>query len=282
MAIKLVVDSASDISLEEANKLNITLLPFEVRFKEEVYFDGVDLLPNQFYEKLIENDELPKTSLIIPYRFEETFEKLVNEDDQVLCICISSKLSGTYNNALQASKNYKGKVFVIESLNVAMGERLLIEYALRLINENKSIEEIVSLLNEKKSKINVIAMLDTLKYLKKGGRISPLVAFSGELLSIKPVIGVINGEVKLVGKARGSKNRNNLLNKLIENKGGVDFSMPYAVGYSGFSREILDKYIKDSYHLWQNEADKIPAYQIGCTIGTHIGPNGIGLAFFEK
>ena len=125
-------------------------------------------------------------------------------------------------------------------------------------------------------------MLDTLKYLKKGGRISPLVAFSGELLSIKPVIGVINGEVKLVGKARGSKNRNNLLNKLIENKGGVDFSMPYAVGYSGFSREILDKYIKDSYHLWQNEADKIPAYQIGCTIGTHIGPNGIGLAFFEK
>lgn len=282
MAIKLVVDSASDISLEEANKLNITLLPFEVRFKEEVYFDGVDLLPNQFYEKLIENDELPKTSLIIPYRFEETFEKLVNEDDQVLCICISSKLSGTYNNALQASKNYKGKVFVIDSLNVAMGERLLIEYALRLINENKSIEEIVSLLNEKKSKINVIAMLDTLKYLKKGGRISPLVAFSGELLSIKPVIGVINGEVKLVGKARGSKNRNNLLNKLIENKGGVDFSMPYAVGYSGFSREILDKYIKDSYHLWQNEADKIPAYQIGCTIGTHIGPNGIGLAFFEK
>ena len=149
MAIKLVVDSASDISLEEANKLNITLLPFEVRFKEEVYFDGVDLLPNQFYEKLIENDELPKTSLIIPYRFEETFEKLVNEDDQVLCICISSKLSGTYNNALQASKNYKGKVFVIDSLNVAMGERLLIEYALRLINENKSIEEIVSLLNEK-------------------------------------------------------------------------------------------------------------------------------------
>ena len=282
MAIKLVVDSASDISLEEANKLNITLLPFEVRFKEEVYFDGVDLLPNQFYEKLIENDELPKTSLIIPYRFEETFEKLVNEDDQVLCICISSKLSGTYNNALQASKNYKGKVFVIDSLNVAMGERLLIEYALRLINENKSIEEIVSLLNEKKSKINVIAMLDTLKYLKKGGRISPLVAFSGDLLSIKPVIGVINGEVKLVGKARGSKNRNNLLNKLIENKGGVDFSMPYAVGYSGFSREILDKYIKDSYHLWQNEADKIPAYQIGCTIGTHIGPNGIGLAFFEK
>lgn len=282
MAIKLVVDSASDISLEEANKLNITLLPFEVRFKEEVYFDGVDLLPNQFYEKLIENDELPKTSLIIPYRFEETFEKLVNEDDQVLCICISSKLSGTYNNALQASKNYKGKVFVIDSLNVAMGERLLIEYALRLINENKSIEEIVSLLNEKKSKINVIAMLDTLKYLKKGGRISPLVAFSGELLSIKPVIGVINGEVKLVGKARGSKNRNNLLNKLIENKGGVDFSMPYAVGYSGFSREILDKYIKDSYHLWQNEADKIPAYQIGCTIGTHIGPNVIGLAFFEK
>lgn len=282
MAIKLVVDSASDISLEEANKLNITLLPFEVRFKEEVYFDGVDLLPNQFYEKLIENDELPKTSLIIPYRIEETFEKLVNEDDQVLCICISSKLSGTYNNALQASKNYKGKVFVIDSLNVAMGERLLIEYALRLINENKSIEEIVSLLNEKKSKINVIAMLDTLKYLKKGGRISPLVAFSGELLSIKPVIGVINGEVKLVGKARGSKNRNNLLNKLIENKGGVDFSMPYAVGYSGFSREILDKYIKDSYHLWQNEADKIPAYQIGCTIGTHIGPNGIGLAFFEK
>lgn len=282
MAIKLVIDSGSDISLEEAKKLNVELLSFEVRFNQDVYYDGVDLTPRKFYEKLVESDELPKTSLITPYRFTEVFEKLTYNGDEVLCICISSKLSGTYNNALLSSKEFNGKVKVVDSLNVSIGERILIFYAIELLKQNKSMDEIIDLLNQYKKKITVIAMLDTLKYLKKGGRISPLVAFSGELLSIKPVIGVVNGEVKLIGKARGSKNRNNLLNKIISQNGGINFNMPFVVAYSGFSSELLEKYISDSKEIYQDHTSYLPIYQIGCTIGTHIGPNCIGVAFFEN
>ena len=124
-------------------------------------------------------------------------------------------------------------------------------------------------------------MLDTLKYLRKGGRISALVAFAGEIMSIKPVIAVKNGEVKLVGKAIGSKKAGNLLNKLVNEK-GIDFDMPYCVAWSGLDTKLLDKYVADSESLWKHATNEIPKYAIGSTIGTHIGPNAIGVAFFSK
>lgn len=130
-----------------------------------------------------------------------------------------------------------------------------------------------------------MAVLGTLKYLKKGGRISSLVAFAGEMLSIKPVVSVVNGEVKLVGKAMGSKKGNNLLTQLVEKSGGIDFSMPYALAYSGLSSEYLNKYLKDSKPLWEEYIDKIeniPSYMIGSTIGTHVGPGAVAVAFFAK
>lgn len=282
MAIKLVIDSSCDINLEEANKLGITLIPMEIRFNDEVFYDGVDLLPKAFYEKLIENSDLPKTSQINPFRFEEVFEKLTNEGNEVIAITISSKLSGTYNSAVQAASNFNNKVRVIDSLNASIGERLIILYTLDLIKQGKSIDEIVNLVNENKSRVVVLAMLDTLKYLRKGGRISSLKAIGGELLSIKPVVEVKDGEVKLAGKARGSKNGNNLLNKLILETGGVDFSLPYGTVYSGFDDNMIKKYIEDNRHLWEKSTNTIPNYILGCTIGTHIGPGAIGVAFFKK
>lgn len=283
MAIKLIVDSACDINQKEADNLGIILLPIEVRFDQEIYLDGVDITPIKFYEKLVESDQLPTTSQINPYRFEQVYEQVIKSGDQAIVITLSSKLSGTYNNAKLAAEKYNDNIYVVDSLNACVGERLLIQYALKLIKEDKlDIEQIVDILNNKKTKINVLAMLDTLLYLKKGGRISAFVAFSGELLSIKPVIGVIDGEVKLVGKARGSKNGNNLLCKLVSEKGGIDFSMPYGVVYSGFSDATLKKYVKDSEYLWQGHTDELPIYIIGCTIGTHVGPGTIGVAFFEK
>ena len=127
-----------------------------------------------------------------------------------------------------------------------------------------------------------MALLGTLEYLKKGGRISSAVAFAGELISLKPVVGIIDGEVKLVGKALGSRRGNNLLNKLIQNSNGIDFSMPYGTIFSGLDSSLLDKYIQDSNMLWQGYTECVPKYQLGATIGTHIGPGAIGVAFFEK
>ena len=143
-------------------------------------------------------------------------------------------------------------------------------------------DEIVKELNERKQKIQVLAVLDTLKYLRKGGRISAAAAIAGEMLSIKPVVSVIKGEVKLVGKAIGSKKGNNLLNQLIEKCGGIDFERPYTLGYSGLSDDYLKKYLHDSEKLWKGNTDSVPSYLIGSTIGTHVGPNAIAVAFFAK
>ena len=281
MAIKIVIDSASDIDLKEAEALGVTLIPMEIQFGDEKYEDGVNLTHEQFFEKLIESAELPKTSQINPYTFEEKFAPLVEEGHEVIAITISSKLSGTFRNAQTAAKKFGNQVTVVDSLNASIGERLLCQYALRLIEDGKSAQEIVSLLNEAKKKINLIAVLDTLKYLKKGGRIGALTAFAGEMLSIKPVIGIIDGAVKLIGKAIGSKKGNNLLNTLVREK-GIDFTMPYGVIWSGLDDSMLLKYLKDSEHLWRYQTDSVPSYPIGSTIGTHIGPGGIGVAFFGE
>ena len=283
--IKILIDSASDIEQTEAQQMGLCLIPMEVMFGNEIFYDGVDLSHTQFFEKLIENDIFPKTSQINEYRWKEAFEELTQNGDQVIAITISSKLSGTFASAQAAAKQFPEQVFVIDSLNAAAGERILGEYALRLLKNGMDVETVVSELNKKKKKIQVIAVVDTLKYLRKGGRISSVVAFAGEMFYVKPVVSVVDGELKLVGKAIGSKRSNNLLMQLVEKCGGIDFSLPYALMYSGLSDEYLQKYLRDSEKLWKqhiNDLDKIPSYLIGSTIGAHIGPNAIGVAFFSN
>lgn len=282
MAIRILIDSAADIGKAEAEKMNVIMLPMIISFGAEDYYDGVNLSPKQFYEKLIESDTLPKTSQVTPYRFEEAFKKYTENGDELIVITISSKLSGTYEGAKQAAENFKDKVYVVDSMNAAIGERLLCEYALRLIEQGKTAKEIVAILEEEKPKINVMAVLGTLEYLRKGGRISAAVAFAGEVLSLKPVVAVVDGEVKLVGKALGSKKGNNLLNRLVQEKGGIDFTKPYGTIYSGLDRTTLDKYVKDSAALWAEHTDDVPVHILGGTIGTHVGPGAVGVAFFRK
>ena len=281
MKIKILIDSASDISIEEAQKMGVELVPMEVRFGTEEYLDGVTLLPVQFYDKLIESAELPKTSQINSFTFEERFAELVGQGYEVVAITISSKLSGTYRSAVTAAKSFDNKVFVVDSLNASIGERILCQYALKLIDEGLEARQIAQRLDEVKKKINVIALLDTLLYLKKGGRISTVTALAGQMLSIKPVIGVVGGEVQLMGKAVGSKKGNNLLNTLV-NKKGIDFTMPYGTIYSGTDDSKLNKYIRDSEEIWKGEVERVPVHALGCTIGTHVGPGAIGVAFFER
>ena len=281
--IKILVDSASDIDQKEAERLGVSMISMQVRFGEEEFLGGVDLSHREFFEKLIESSELPKTSQINEYSFEERFEELTKNGDEVVAVLLSSKLSGTYNSAKRAAKKFEGKVFVVDSLNACIGERILCEYALRLVKEGKlSAREIAKELDEKKNSIQLLAMVDTLKYLKKGGRISSVAAIAGEVLSIKPVISIIKGEVKVVGKAMGSKKGNNLLMQLIEKCGGVDFKLPFALAYSGLSDDNLKKYIADSSALWKGKAETLPVFMIGSTIGTHAGPGAIGVAFFAE
>ncbi|MDE7439431.1 MAG: DegV family protein [Clostridia bacterium] len=282
MSIKLIIDSSSDIDAVEAEKRNIIMIPIEVSFGEQTYLDGVNLTKNEFFEKLIEDNVFPKTSQINKFRYDEAFKKAVEDGSDAVCITLSSKLSATYQSAVDASKKYGGKVRVVDSKNACLGERVLIDYAQRLILEGRTLDEIESTLNKAKGKIRVLALLNTLQYLQKGGRISLVTAFAGGLLNIKPVVAVKDGEVKLVGKAIGSKKGNNLLAQLIEKSGGVDFDMPYGVGYSGLSDELLQKYLSDSAHMWEEHTTNVPEYQVGSTIGAHVGPGGIVVAFFAK
>lgn len=281
--IKILVDSACDLEQSDAQALGVSLLPLQIRFGEEEFLDGVTLSHRAFFEKLVETNTLPQTSQINEYRFEEAFSELTEDGSEVVAITLSSKLSGTHASAVKAAKKFGSKVHVVDSLNACIGERVLLEYAVRLVKEGRlGAAEIAAELDEKKGKIQLLAVLDTLQYLRKGGRISSVTAIAGEMLSIKPVISVVRGEVKLVGKAMGSKKGNNLLTKLVSDCGGIDFTMPYVLGYSGLSDEFLQKYIRDSEALWKDHTDHVPYYLIGSTIGTHVGPGAIAVAFFAK
>ncbi len=282
MAVKLVVDSASDIDLKEAEALGVHMIPMSIQFGDKTYADGVDLSGTAFFEKLIESSELPTTSQITMFQFEECFTELTADGSEVVVITLSSKLSGTYAGAVSAARSFPEKVFVVDSLNVCIGERILIQYAVRLLKEGLTAKELEERLLEARKRIKLMALLGTLEYLQKGGRISAAVAMSGAVLHIKPVISIEDGEVKMIGKAMGSKKGNNLLMQLISKSGGIDFEMPYATAYSGLEDSLLKKYLRDSAFLWEGESGEIPSYCIGSTIGTHVGPGAIAVAFFAK
>ncbi|MCF0111704.1 MAG: DegV family protein [Erysipelotrichaceae bacterium] len=279
MSIRIITESASD--LPNGYRDRVTVLPMSVTFGNEVFLDGVTITPKEFYEKLIEGEEFPTTSLISPGAYTEAFQKALKKDNEILVICISSKLSGCYQSAVLASMEFEGKVTVVDSLNVTLGQQILIDLAVNRIQQGKNMKEIVRELEETKGKIHLLAMLDTLEYLKKGGRISPTVAMVGGVLSIKPVICVEDGEVKVLGKARGSRNAGNYLIREIE-KTGIEFSMPVHLGYTGLSDHMLQKYITDSESVWKGNIDHLPISCVGATIGTHIGPNAIAVAFVEE
>lgn len=278
--IRFITDSASDIVT--CDRDDVSVLPMKITFGSEEYLDGVDISHREFYEKLIESDEMPKTSLIPPSEFEEAFSSAVKNGETVVAILLSGKLSGTYQSAVLAAESFPGKVFVVDSQSAAIGERILLEYALKLKDEGKCAEDIVLALNKAKSRIRVIALLDTLEYLRKGGRIPKSAAVIGSMLAIKPVLTIKEGEVAMLGKARGSRSGSNLLITEVEKTGGIDFTMPYFLGYTGLTDALLKKYIEDSGHLWKNHTDSLPISTIGATIGTHIGPGAIAVAFFGK
>ena len=278
MSVRIIVDSSTDVG--EQYRSRIEVVPLTLHFGDQEYFDGVTIDKQEFYRKLVESDVLPTTSQATPAMFDSVFREVAAAGDSAVVICLSSKLSGTYQSACIAAEDYEN-IYVVDSLSVAIGTGVLAEYAVRCAEEGMPASLIASLVTQRREDICVIALLDTLEYLKKGGRISKTVAFAGGVLNIKPVVTVTEGEVAL-GKARGSRNGNNLLVEKIRQAGGVDFTLPVLLGYTGLSSALLDKYVEDSRELWKDALEEIPRSLLCSVIGTHVGPGAVAAAFFKK
>ena len=281
MSVRIICDSASDITQEQAKKWGITVLPMKILWEGEEYLDGVTLKTKEFFEKLIETDELPTTSQISPFDYEQAFQEAVDAGDTVVCFTISSKLSGTFQSANIAKEEFGDKVYVVDTLNAALGEQIIIKRAIELRDGGKTAKEIADIMNEEKKKVKVVALIDTLEYVKRGGRISATAAMAGTVLNIKPVVAIVDGAIEVLGKARGSKNGNNKLMELVE-KEGIDFRKPFLLTYAGLNDDLLQKYIKDSSSLYEGKIDKLEITPMGSAIGTHVGPGAIGVAFFSE
>ena len=279
MKTRIIVDSTAD--LMPAIKERVHIVPLTLRFGEEEFIDGVTIDHKRFYEKLVECDVLPITSQATPHAFTKEYEKAAEAGESAVVITISSKLSGTYQSAMIAAADYEN-IYVVDSGTGAMGGGILTELALKLLDEGMDAKSIAEKLEEEKKKIIIVALVDTLEYLQKGGRVSKTVAFAGSVLNIKPVLSVIDGEISLLGKARGSKIGNNLLVQEIDKAGGIDFEKPLLLGYSGLSDTLLLKYIEDSRHIWEGNLDEVRYTTVGSVIGTHVGPGAIVVAFYKK
>ena len=279
MKTRIIVDSTADLLPDY--KYRVHTVPLTVHFGEEEYIDGVTIDHKTFYEKLIESDVLPATSQATPEAFTNEYEKAKAAGESAIAITISSKLSGTYQSAVIAAQEYDN-IYVVDSGSAAVGSGILTELALKLLDEGMDVKTVVEKLEKEKHKIVIVALVDTLEYLKKGGRISKTVAFAGGVLNIKPVLSVVDGEIRMLGKARGSKMGNNLLVQEIEKAGGVDFDKPVLLGYTGISDALLLKYIEDSRHIWEGNLEKVRYTTVGSVIGTHAGPGAVAVAFFKN
>ena len=214
MSIRIITDSASDMSPAEHPALRV--LPLSVTFGTDVYMDGVDIDHQRFYEMLVERDELPKTGQVNPYAFSQTIAETREAGDEAVIITVGAKLSGTNQSARTAlAEAPGGDVFVVDSNNVTLGERVLVEYALRLVDEGRSAAQIAAAVEAVRDRVVVI-------------------------------------------------------------------SMPLALGYTGLSDAVLKKYIEDSAALWAGHTEnELPIHTIGATIGTHVGPGAVAVAFFR-
>ena len=279
MKVRIIVDSSVDIA--ERFRQEVKVVPLTIHFGEEELIDGVTIDRQRFYERLVECDELPRTSQANPTAFQKVFEEVTQAGEEAVVITLSSELSGTCQSACLAAQDYD-HIYVVDSKNAAIGSGILTESAIECAKQGMGAKEIAEELERKKEDVCLIALLDTLEYLKKGGRISKTVAFAGGVLNIKPVVTIQDGKVEVIGKARGSRQGNNLLIEKIQESGGIDFDMPILLGYTGLSDALLKKYIEDSRDLWQEQAESLDSTLVCSVIGTHVGPGVVAAAFFRK
>ena len=295
MGIRIISDSTTEISQEEAQELGIDIVPLRSIFGQEVYLDGIDLSPEEFYEKLEEAEELPTTSQPAPHDFEQVFRRAQAAGDQIIVLTIASKLSGTYQSACIArdacggggagggdgsgddnGSNASG-IWIIDSETTTLALKMLVLRALELRDEGKTAEEIVRTIESEKSSIYLFALIDTLEYLHKGGRLSRGSAIAGTLMKVKPIISLTHGEIKAIGKSLGMKKGYRELFRLTEEAGGIDFEKPFAIGYTS-NRERFEQFKQVGEAHWSGRTPEIAS--IGSVVGTHAGPGAVAVAFF--
>lgn len=277
--MKIITDTGSDILETEAKAMGVDLVPISANFEDVIFDRNTEENFKAFYEKLRREEQLPVSSQPSPAAFLEKYEAAEETGEEVLVILISSKLSGTYNGAVLAKEmcGYE-KIYIVDSLQASLSLRLLVEYAVKLKEEGKSAEEIAGILEEVKNRTYLTGVPSTLLYLKKGGRISPVVAAVGNVMGIKPVLLLRNGEIEGYSKARGMKAAKSGMQAFLK-KGEVDSCMPVEFAHSN-NPEMGEKFRKETMEAFSLTESSL--YEVGMAIGTHIGPDALLMAFILK
>ncbi len=270
--VKIVTDSTSDIPPEVALELGVTIVPLTLLVGDESYRDGMDITPQEFYKRLPTLEKLPTTSQPPPGLFLQAYEELTGEGFEVVSIHLSSKLSGTYANAVVASQNFlNGQVRVIDTKQVSAGIAFLVQKAVEMARKGSGAAEIEAEVKEVSNRIQIYATFDTLEYLKKGGRVGGMKALMGSLLGIKPVIQVKNGEVQPLEQIR---TRNKALHRMAEivKKQGKLERLAILHGDDEEGAREMANLLADTFPL-----NEMYISLIGPVVGTHTGPRTIGV-----
>lgn len=279
MSVKIIIDSAADVVPSLKDKFPV--VPMVITFGTQEYIDGIDITYQEFYEKLVSSDVTPTTSQATPDRFMSVFDEIKKAGDSAVVLTMASQLSGTYQSAMIAATDYED-IYVVDSGSVAIGIGALAKYALSLVGEGMSAKGIYEEIEKVKNKVCIIAAVDTLEYLKRGGRLSKTAAVAGGLLNIKPLLLIEAGTINVIGKARGIKAATAQILTEIGKVGGVDFSRPYVLGYTGNDDSNLNNFIEENKEFWKDFQESSNATVIGSVIGTHAGPGAVATAFFRK
>ncbi|MEC7923978.1 MAG: DegV family protein [Actinomycetota bacterium] len=278
MTVRIVTDSACDISLDEAAQMDIKIVPLSIRFGEEEFTDLADISVTEFYQKMEASDLLPATAAPSPGAFENAFRKCRDEGaSAVVCINLSIALSATGQAAQLAAEGVKDLIDVtcVDSMSITGGLGTIIRKAAEAANNGASVDEIVALVENLRSRTRIIATLDTLENLKKGGRIGGAAAMLGTMVQIKPCLDLSSGEVVEAGRQRTRKKARQWLREELSKAGDVE-AVTIIHGDAPDVQEFLGS-LADIVPV-----DEIRVNKLGAVIGTHGGPRVLGLTFLVK
>lgn len=276
--IRIITDSSSDLDLEQAAQLNVDVIPIHIRFGETEYQDRQNLSVTDFYNKLKTVTELPTTSQINPFQFCKVFQPYVEAGDEIVGIFLSSELSGTFQSAQTAKQMLNAdNIYLVDSLNAALGHHLLVQIAVQLRDQGASAQQIAAQITALSKKVRLIACVKTMKYLAMGGRVPAAAAKIGDVLGITPIVTVVDGKVKAAGKVRGHKAAARWIQQKLEQE-PADPQYPVVFSHSCNTKgrdelvQALDTHLPNQDYLYCD---------LGSTVGTHIGPGAIGVAYIE-
>ena len=279
LMVKIITDSASDFEPNELKELMIDCIPLSVNFGDEEYKDNVTISKDEFFDKLKNTTETVKTSQPSLHDIVEEFEVAEHSKDGGVAIFMSSKISGTANTAQIACDMIGCKnVYVIDSLTASAGQKLLVEYAVKLRRQGKNSKEIYEEIERIKTKISLLACLDTLEYLHNGGRVSQTKAMLATVARIKPVIRLSGGNVELLAKSFNIKRGIKSLAERLERE-ELNPHFPVYVMYSD-NESLANDLTSDIKRLLPN-VHSVETVKVGAVIGSHIGTNACGIAFVK-